>query len=154
MPNGLLPLEKAEFARQGPHVEVPSGLSLRVDCIAVPITDSGQTTSKKTRASREERNVPPGRARANQRQYVGLTVISLGIHHLWFCGNIAIIPWCELMNGLLHRSVASCGLLRRQCLASLCAFVITFCCVSRVTAQDDPLNKVHVPPPSTTAAPT
>ena len=58
------------------------------------------------------------------------------------------------MNGLLHRSVASCGLLRRQCLASLCAFVITFCCVSRVTAQDDPLNKVHVPPPSTTAAPT
>jgi Ca-activated chloride channel family protein len=92
------------------------------------MTDFGQTTSKKLRASAEERKAPPERA------------------------NIAFIPWCELMKSLLHRSEASRGSLRVQRLATLGVFFLTICCIAGLRAQDDPLNKVHVPPPSATPA--
>jgi len=122
----IAPLEKVEFAYPFLIVEVSLELSLRVDCNAEAITDFGQATSKKMRASVVERRVSPRRA------------------------NIAIIPWCEPMKPLLHRSEASRGSVRRQRLMFVCLLLLALCGVPGSRAQDDPLNKVHVPPPSTT----
>src|SRR6185312_2305284 len=81
MRTGLLPEQETEFAPQIRYVEVPLELSLRVDCIPAQMTDFRETTSKKLRASVEKRGASPDRA------------------------NIAfIIPWCETMKSLLHRS--------------------------------------------------
>jgi Ca-activated chloride channel homolog len=57
------------------------------------------------------------------------------------------------MKLLLHRSEASGGLLHRQWLALVCVVVLTISCAPLLSAQDDPLNKVHVPPPTTSAPP-
>jgi Ca-activated chloride channel homolog len=54
------------------------------------------------------------------------------------------------MKPLLHRFVASCGPLLRQWLVCFAAIVVTSWLACGLWAQDDPLNKVHVPPPSTT----
>lgn len=67
--------------------------------------------------------------------------------------NIAFIPWCELMKTVLHRPVVSPGLIRAPRIISMSLLALALGCTSRISAQDDPLNKVHVPPPSTTNAP-
>jgi len=125
----MLPEQQRQFALEICYAEVPLELSVRVDCTPAPITDYGEATSKKTRASVEKRRASPGHA------------------------NIAFIPWCELMKTLLHRSEVSPGLIRAPRLAWIALLAITAFGTPRIHAQDDPLNKVHVPPPSTTNAP-
>jgi Ca-activated chloride channel family protein len=93
------------------------------------MTDFRKATSKKSRASVEKRRPSPERA------------------------NIAIIPWCELMKILLHRSEVSHGSIRGLRKTAICLLVLAGFASVSVFAQDDPLNKVHVPPPSTTNAP-
>jgi len=129
MRTGLLPEQKAEFVPQIRYVEVQMGLSLRVDCTAAWMTDFGKATSKKTRASVEKRSPSPERA------------------------NIAIIPWCEPMKPLLHRSEVSHGSIRGLRRTAICVLTLAGFASLSALAQDDPLNKVHVPPPSTTTAP-
>jgi len=68
--------------------------------------------------------------------------------------NIAfIIPWCETMKPLLHRSEVPHGSNRAPRRTVICLVALAGFCVTSVLAQDDPLNKVHVPPPSTTNTP-
>jgi Ca-activated chloride channel family protein len=122
----LLPIEKAEFALEFQNVEVPPELLLRVDCIPAWMTDFDQATSKKTRASLEERKASAERA------------------------NIAFIPRCELMKPLLHQSEVSCGFSRMLMRTTICVLALFLFCLTALLAQDDPLNKVHVPPPSAT----
>ena len=129
MRTGLLPEPLREFAPEISYVEVPKELSPRVDCIPARMTDFGEATSKKTRASVEKRRASPGHA------------------------NIAFIPWCELMKPLLHRSEVSRGSSRVPRIAALYLLALAGFCASSLWAQDDPLNKVHVPPPSTTNTP-
>ena len=130
MRTGLLPEPETEFAPQIRYVEVPMELSLRDDCIPMEMTDFGEPTSNKTRASVEKRGPSPERA------------------------NIAfIIPWCEPMKPLLHRSEVPHGPIRARRIAATCLMALAGFCASSVWAQDDPLNKVHVPPPSTTNTP-
>jgi len=130
MRTGLLPEQETEFAPQIRYVEVPLELSLRVDCIPAQMTDFREATSKKLRASVEKRGASPDRA------------------------NIAfIIPWCETMKPLLHRSEVPHGSNRAPRRTVICLVALAGFCVTSVLAQDDPLNKVHVPPPSTTNTP-
>ena len=64
--------------------------------------------------------------------------------------KLAIIPMCERMN-------PSSIWLQRPHRASLRAWLVACACVlglsftSGISAQDNPLDKVHVPPPATTA---
>jgi Ca-activated chloride channel homolog len=126
MRKGLLPQKKTELLPQILYVEVLPGLSLRVDCIAAWMTDFGKATSKKMRASVEKRGASPERA------------------------NIAIIPWCKPMKPLLHRSEVSPRSNRAPRLTLICILALMSFCACSGRAQDDPLNKVHVPPPTTT----
>lgn len=107
-------------------VEVPSELSLRVDCIPAPMTDFRQATSKKTEASLEGRKAPAERA------------------------NIAFIPRCERMNPVLTWSNAPQKPICRSWLAAILICGMVLLCASLTRAQDDPLNKVHVKPPTET----
>ena len=68
--------------------------------------------------------------------------------------NIAFISRCEPMKLLLHRSEALRGWLRSSRLTAICLLLLASFCASSLRAQDDPLNKVHVPPPSTPNPPT
>src|SRR3954469_17395411 len=129
MRTGLLPEQETEFAPEIRYVEVPLELSVRVDCIPAQMTDLREATSKKTRASLEKRSASPGHA------------------------NIAFIPWCEHMNRLLHRSEVPRGSNRAKRHTMTFVLALACFCISRASAQDDPLNKVHVPPPSTTNTP-
>jgi Ca-activated chloride channel family protein len=63
--------------------------------------------------------------------------------------NIAINPRFEHMSPLLHSSDVSRRLVRKSWSAVVCAIAIAVFCAPGVQAQDDPLDKVHVPPPST-----
>lgn len=65
--------------------------------------------------------------------------------------NIAFIPRCEQMKPLLHRSEASCGIPPVILRGAICVTAILLLHSAFLLAQDDPLNKVHVPPPSATA---
>ena len=68
--------------------------------------------------------------------------------------NIAIIHrWCKSMKPLPHRSEALAGSIRSLRLTAGCALAVVALCACSGYAQDDPLNKVHVPPPSTTNTP-
>ncbi|HEY1581419.1 MAG TPA: VWA domain-containing protein [Terracidiphilus sp.] len=58
------------------------------------------------------------------------------------------------MNFLLHRSEVPRGTFRGRRPAIFSVFLLTICLSSGLRAQDDPLNTVHVPPPSTNPAPT
>ncbi len=90
------------------------------------MTDIDQGTSNKTRALPEEGKAPAERA------------------------NIAFIPRCEQMKPLLHRSEASRASSPMLRLATVCVVTCLATCVTAVRAQDNPLDKVHVPPPSST----
>src|SRR5579863_7348532 len=59
----LLPIEKAGYMQQDSTGKVPPELSLRDDCIPAEITDFGQTTSNKTRASLGRHMAPAERAK-------------------------------------------------------------------------------------------
>ena len=119
----VLPIENAEVADQVSSREVPLVLSLTVDCIPAWMTLSDQATSKKPRASLEERKAPAKRAK------------------------LAFIPRCDQMKSLLHRSQQHGPFPRFR--AAICVLVLAgFCTTTQTRAQDDPLNKVHVPPPS------
>lgn len=68
--------------------------------------------------------------------------------------NIAIIHrWCKPMKPLLHRSEVLAGSIRSLRLTAGCALAVVALCACSGYGQDDPLNKVHVPPPSTTNTP-
>jgi Ca-activated chloride channel homolog len=129
MRKGLLPQNKAEFTPRILYVEVLPELSLRVDCIPRRMTDLGEATSKKTRASVEKRGASPERAK------------------------IAIIPWCKPMKPLPRRSEVSPRSTRAAWLTLICVLALLGFCASSVSAQDDPLNKVHVPPPTANTPP-
>src|SRR6516164_6382781 len=91
------------------------------------MTDSGQTASNPTRETDAEREAS-GRA------------------------NIAINnPRCDHMSPLLHLSDVSHGPGRKSWLAVICASAIVVFCAPWMRAQDNPLDKVHVPPPSTSS---
>lgn len=82
-----------------------------------------QATSKKLRASLEERKAPAKRA------------------------NIAFIPRCDQMKLLLHRSGLRGPFPKFR--AVICALSLAgLLSIPQARAQDDPLNKVHVPPPT------
>ena len=55
------------------------------------------------------------------------------------------------MSPLLHLSDVSHGPGRKSWLAVICASAIAVFCAPSMLAQDNPLDKVHVPPPSTSS---
>lgn len=67
--------------------------------------------------------------------------------------NIAFIPRCGLMKPLLHRSEVSRGPIGAPRFLAISILALCGFLAPSVQAQDDPLNKVHVPPPSTTNTP-
>jgi Ca-activated chloride channel homolog len=124
----LLPLDNARFAWQAPTGKVPAELSLRVDCIPATITDLGEAPSNKARVCDEE-----GGARA---EHAKLAII-LGYE-----------PRYELMKPLFSRVEAPHERFRRPSLMGICVLALAFLSVGSSEAQDNPLDKVHVPPPT------
>jgi len=66
--------------------------------------------------------------------------------------NIAFIPWCRGMTMLSPQQVSLGRRKARRllCRLGICGLTAVFW-LARSQAQDDQLNKVHVPPPSTSA---
>jgi Ca-activated chloride channel family protein len=67
--------------------------------------------------------------------------------------KLAIIPTYEPRYERMHSLVkwldAPHGAFRRPSVAVICAFVLVFLAGGTTNAQDNPLDKVHVPPPAT-----
>src|SRR6201998_1883796 len=120
----LLPIDKAGFGRYVSAGKVPPRLSLRVDCIPVRMTDLGPMPSNKPEVCAEGRKASAGRA------------------------TLAIIPRYERMN----RPPIWLEAPRRSSVKAwlaVCVCVLALY-VPGINAQDNPLDKVHVPPPATT----
>ena len=126
-----LPGDKHKIGAAGSTGKVPPELSLRVDCIPAPITDFGRAASKKTGASQEEREASAKRAK------------------------LAIIPTNEpgneRMKPLLNWLESTHGSFRRLWLAGICVLALAVFGVASLEGQDNPLDKVHVPPPASGA---
>jgi Ca-activated chloride channel homolog len=113
---------------RGPTDKVPAKLSLRVDCIPATITDLGKAASNKATVYDEE-----GGARA---EHAKLAII------------LRYEPRYELMKPLFNRVEAPHERFRRPRLTGICVLALAFLSVGSSGAQDNPLDKVHVPPPT------
>ncbi len=69
-------------------------------------------------------------------------------------GSFAARPLCELKSAAVRSVVPPLRMRRREGFSLGLAFLLAFSASSMCRAQDDPLNKVHVPPPAPPASDT
>src|SRR6201998_4788531 len=124
MQKGLLPIDKAGFGRYVSAGEGPATASPFIDCNPVRMTDLGPMPSNKPEVCAEGRKASAGRA------------------------TLAIIPRYERMSRPPIRLEAPRRSSVKAWLA-VCVCVLALY-VPGINAQDNPLDKVHVPPPATT----